>query len=388
MRFSLPGKIDGSLIIVPPLSRSPWAAMAYQLHAGVHRNARDHSAGWRDHAHVSSPGNNGHRALVEALANSEWKTVEQALASLTVFASPITLEETNYRPVFRIIRGSTQRGNIDYENRVMFDIDGNHGPIFAFCWATGFFGAKNYLQFNHIYGGRTESKNVEFFTNLANICVTPTFLAKFTDKHFATLLQFRAWDLFGFRSPQGAIPPKPDAYDRLEWASPLDPLSDVEGRMRDIMSTKPSDSATRSVRELGWVFSSFEPDLTIDRQRSGAPARIYEPVDHAGQEGENDVMGDNKLEESLGAIGKACFIKHYELFRDKSRTDTLYVIDFLVRNEKYKEDGAKIRVGFARRIFDAGRQNDALKIIALSRRIPQESVDKAKILLKEELFST
>ena len=34
---------------------------------------------------LANLGNNGHRALMEALANSEWKTVEQALASLTVF---------------------------------------------------------------------------------------------------------------------------------------------------------------------------------------------------------------------------------------------------------------------------------------------------------------
>jgi hypothetical protein len=43
----------------------------------------------------------------------------------------------------------------------------------------------------------------------------------------------------------------------------LDPLSDVERTMRDLMSTKPRDGATQSVRELGWVFSSFGPDPTI-----------------------------------------------------------------------------------------------------------------------------
>jgi len=219
---------------------------------------------------LANLGNNGHRALMEALANSEWKTVEQALASLTDCASPSTVEEMKRRPVFRIIRGS-QRGEIDFQNQVMFDIDGNHGPIFAFCWATGFDGGKNYLQFNHIYGGRTERKNVELFTNLANICVTPTFLGKVTDKYCAPLLKSRAWDLFRLRSPDGAIPPKPDGYDQLEWAPPLDALSDVEGRMRDIMSTKPKDSATRSVRELGWVFSSFQPDPTIERKTSKPP---------------------------------------------------------------------------------------------------------------------
>jgi hypothetical protein len=211
--------------------------------------------------------NDGHLALTEALAHSEWATVEQALASLTVFASPITVRELNRRPVFRIIRDlSAQRGAIDYEKRVMVDTDGNHGPIAAFCWATGFvFKKDSHLHFNHIYA---ESKNVELFTNLINICVTPSFLTKITDRHGASLLRYRAWELFG-SPPDGEIPPKPADYDRLEWAPPLDPLSDVEDRMRHIMSTKPKDNTTRSVRELGWIFSSFEPDQSIDRPKHG-----------------------------------------------------------------------------------------------------------------------
>jgi len=210
--------------------------------------------------------NDGHLALTEALANSEWGTVEQALASLTVFASPKTIEEMNKRPIFRIIRdASVSRGKIDYEKRVMVDIDGNHGPIAAFCWATGFVYRKDtHLHFNHIYA---ESKNVELFTNLVNICVTPSFLTKITDRHGgASLLRYRSWELFG-SLPNVEIPPKPTDYDRLEWAPPLDPVSNVEDRMRHIMSSKPRDNTTQSVRELGWNFSSFEPDPTIDRPK-------------------------------------------------------------------------------------------------------------------------
>jgi hypothetical protein len=212
---------------------------------------------------LASLGNSGHRALTEALANSEWRTVEQALASLAAFASPITVREMNNRPVFRIIRGPpSQRGDINYEKRVMIDTDGNHGPIAAFCWATGFVYKKELdLHFNHIC---TPANNVELFTNLANICVTPSFLTKITDRRGASLLQYRAWELFGSLLSR-ETPMKPAGYDRLEWASPLDPLTSVEDRMRHMMSSKPKDSATRSVRELGWIFSSFVPDPTIDR---------------------------------------------------------------------------------------------------------------------------
>jgi hypothetical protein len=220
--------------------------------------------------------NNGRQALAEAFAKSEWGTVEQALASLTVFASPFTVKQMKNRPVFRIIRGrSAQRGDINREKHVMIDTDGNHGPITAFCWATRFVYKPGLdLNFNHIYA---EADNVELFTNLANICVTPNFLAKITDKHGTRLIRYRAWELFGCLLDR-EIPPKPAGYDRLDWARPLDPLSDVEGRMRYIMATKPKDSATRSVRELGWVFSSFEPDPTIDRYERNQIDRLSDAV--------------------------------------------------------------------------------------------------------------
>lgn len=45
------------------------------------------------------------------------------------------------------------------------------------------------------------------------------------------------------------------------------------------------------------------------------------------------------------------------------------------------EAGAKIRVGYARGIFNERRENDALKIIAKSARVPPEIRDKARLLL-------
>ena len=208
---------------------------------------------------LASLNNDGHRALVEAVANSERRTIEQALASLTVFASPHTVREMKNQPVFRMVRERAgQRGQIDVERRVMFD--DNRGPTVAFCWSTGFPEKNPHLQFNHVYA---QCDDVEFYTALANICVTPAFLAKMTDGHCTKLLQFRAWELFGFLPNGGDAPKMPDGYDRLDWALPLDPLSDVEQKIRKTMSTKPKDRVTQSVRELGWVFSSFKPEPLI-----------------------------------------------------------------------------------------------------------------------------
>jgi len=226
----------------------------------------------------ASFGYDGNRAIAELVASSEWHTLEQALASLTLFASPITVSALDDKPVFRIVRGHPLR-NMDYENRVMNDQDGNHGPIMAFRWATGFGGSSD-IQFNHIYqvGKRYKvSERVQYFTNLANLCVTPTFLGRYTDKLGSNLLQYRAWELFRLLSPEGKIPVKPARYDLLNWAPPLDPVSDVESLMREMMSTKPKDALTESVRELGWVFSAFQPDPSIDRDAARAPRAVRTP---------------------------------------------------------------------------------------------------------------
>ena len=96
-------------------------------------------------------------------------------------------------------------------------------------------------------------------------------------------------------------------------------------------------------------------------------------------------MDDTELERSLKGIGKGCFVKYYELFRDKSRTDALFAVDYLVnngeyKNTKYTEPGAKIRVSYAKRIFDARREKDGLKFCARAG-ISGELVNRAKMLL-------
>lgn len=54
---------------------------------------------------LASLENDGHRALAAVIAGSEWRMIEQAVASLTVFASPRTVGELKNQPVFRMVRG-------------------------------------------------------------------------------------------------------------------------------------------------------------------------------------------------------------------------------------------------------------------------------------------
>jgi hypothetical protein len=51
------------------------------------------------------------------------------------------------------------------------------------------------------------------------------------------------------------------------------------------------------------------------------------------------------------------------------------------KNKKYTESGAKIRVNFAKRIFNARREKDALKF-CICAGVSAELVNRAKMLLR------
>jgi hypothetical protein len=84
------------------------------------------------------------------------------------------------------------------------------------------------VQFNHIYN---DSQNPQTYTCLANLCVTPAFLAKLTDTNSEVreLLQYRAWQLYGWHPASVIEPKKPGGYDGLVWAPCLPPVADVRG---------------------------------------------------------------------------------------------------------------------------------------------------------------
>ena len=159
-------------------------------------------------------------ALEQLVRQSEWGSVEQAVASLAVFASPAVIAEIGHGPVFRSIRGQP-RGAIENERRIMRD--DNFTPTKAFQWATGFSGRE--VQYNHLYG---RADDQERYTAVANICVTPIFLAKLTDKHCASILRYRAYDSYGYE-PDGALE-MPPGYRDLDWAAPVGGPA-VEARM-------------------------------------------------------------------------------------------------------------------------------------------------------------
>lgn len=194
------------------------------------------------------------------LEKAGYQSIFHAVAEMTVFPHPATVSQTKNKNVFRIIRDSHKRGTYNEEETAMYD--DNNGPSRVFEWAIeGGLDWKD-VQFNHIYSG---SQNVELYTSLANICVTPAFLAKLTDTdpEVVELLKYRAYDLYGFL-PQGLQPPKkPAYYDLLKWHAFPDLVHNLEDLYRRRMRSAPKNRATIAARKIGWIFSGFRPDPSI-----------------------------------------------------------------------------------------------------------------------------
>jgi hypothetical protein len=53
------------------------------------------------------------------------------------------------------------------------------------------------MQYSRIY---TDAKSAEIYTSMANLCVTPAFLAKLTDTDddVSAVLRYRAYEVHGF----------------------------------------------------------------------------------------------------------------------------------------------------------------------------------------------
>jgi len=209
--------------------------------------------------------NDGQEVLRELIAGSEWRTLEQALASLTAFAHPDVVAAVGQRAVFLAVR---------WKRRTILESgylgDDNDAPDVAFRAATGF-RRGDHLHCNHIYA---TTRDPQAYTDIRNICFTPTFLAKLTDcqkdpvppDHPSQVLRYRAWELYGYAGPNGIPPKKPDRYDDLVWAKPVGEgltRASVEAAMRAFLANKRRKSLTVSVALLGWTFSDYQPDPKV-----------------------------------------------------------------------------------------------------------------------------
>lgn len=205
----------------------------------------------------------GKEALLQLASAAGYKSLSQLVAANTLFAHPNIVSQTKNKNLFRIVRDFPNRGKIiEHCGQQVMGCD-NTGPQHAIEWSLGGM-TKSDIQINHIY---SESKDVTLYTSLANLCATPTFIAKLTDtdKEIKYLLQYRSYELYGFFKSE--VPKMPDRYDNLEWMKFVEPISDLEGFLRKRLATCPKSRTAVSAKELGWYFSDYEPDQDLALSR-------------------------------------------------------------------------------------------------------------------------
>ncbi len=194
----------------------------------------------------------GRLALVGVIHQTQYGSLEQAVASLTVFSHPETVAQTGNRAVFPIIRDFARRGTTEIRDGLHVGLDDNKAPTDAFLWANQIKRRPPDLQFNHVHA---RSVDPTCYTNLANLCVSPAFLAKMTDTNqdIVQLLQYRAFDLYGWQPEGASVPSKPNSYDALVWCPPLPPVKEVHAALSEQVARR-KDRTTRMIRQTGWLF--------------------------------------------------------------------------------------------------------------------------------------
>ena len=196
---------------------------------------------------------NGEAALLEILRESSYLGLAQTIASLSLFTHPKTVEITQGKGLFRIrrYRAGERRGTILEDEKVV--LCDNDSPTRAFLWANRL-SRQEYseVQFNHIY---PLSNEPAYYTSLANLCVTPAFLSKLTDKNeqVKSLLRFRAYDLYRFVPDGHSTPAKPDGYGQMTWAETGEVCSDLKSVIEGRLAANRKSRIALSVDNFGWL---------------------------------------------------------------------------------------------------------------------------------------
>ena len=200
-------------------------------------------------------------ALEKLVKLAGYRSTLHAVAAHAVFLHPETVAQSGGSAIFPIARDPNRRGVIDREKSIMYD--DNSTPTWLFERAAQRKKGPD-VQFNHVW---SDAKNIDIYTALWNICVTPAFLAKTTDgeNHQAVTeaLKYRSFELFGNHPAGEAIPKPPMGYETLEWKESPPPIDDLEKTLRSHLSTSPKSRPAICARELGWLFSEGVPDQSI-----------------------------------------------------------------------------------------------------------------------------
>lgn len=168
---------------------------------------------------------------------SEENPLSRAVLDSTYFLHPDVVLQTNGLPIIRARRSAPgeRKNTLSPDGDFVSD---NFPPDYVFRAAMDHKREQGSTQLSHIYGGNGEARDTFYYTNLANLCLMPSFLAKLadTDPGTVALLKRCAYVLYGF-NPRGELTPADadaELRRRLKIASPIRrPLYEQLKRLRN-----------------------------------------------------------------------------------------------------------------------------------------------------------
>lgn len=205
----------------------------------------------------------GVAALERVLGAAGFPSIVAAVAAHTVFLHPDTVAQTGGQPLFPVVRNPNRRRElVELPDGRVAMFDDNTTPTLSFLWSARRTKGPD-LQYNHVWG---DPRNLDTYTALWNLCVTPAYLAKTTDgsNHPEVLaaLRYRVVDLYGIWPAGLERPSKPDGYDDLMWAPSPELVQNLEAELRGRLARSASSPPAEAARTLGWLFSGWVPEGT------------------------------------------------------------------------------------------------------------------------------
>lgn len=202
-------------------------------------------------------------ARTDVLAKAGYGSTVEAVAAHALFLHPDTVAQTKGQAVFPVVRDMHERGKFSHVGERPVLLDDNTSATLAFLWAAQRNPGTD-VQTNHIWG---DPRNPDTYVALWNLGITPAFLAKCTDgKHHPEVhaaLEYRVVDLYGTWPAGKERPTRPTGYEQLVWPEPPPAVADLEAVLRARLAARPKSPPAIATRNIGWLFSDWEPDLSI-----------------------------------------------------------------------------------------------------------------------------
>ncbi|RKG75593.1 hypothetical protein [Corallococcus terminator] len=198
---------------------------------------------------------------------TEAEPIRRAMLDATYFLAPEVVSATQGLPLVRARRMTAGEARDTIVEGGDFVSD-NFPPHYVFCAATDDKRHKGSTELCHIYGGKGEARDPFFYTNLANLCLVPSFLAKFADTHPPTvaLLKGCSFILYGF-DPRGEMRGRsidPSLRQRIKIASPV-----KQGLFSSLQDRE--DTRFLAAKTAGYLFAE---DGSINRSDPWVAAMI------------------------------------------------------------------------------------------------------------------